>query len=84
LARALAGLRFDFGAPIPIRMSRDSTPRAERPDWHMRWPFAVAYLAIVVAGFLVDWRAGVFLLAWVPLKYLWHVFVRWQRSWLEG
>jgi len=42
-----------------------------RPDWHMRWPFALAYLAIVVAGFAVDWRVGLALLAWLPFSYLW-------------
>jgi hypothetical protein len=48
----------------------------QRSDWHMRWPFAVAYLAIVIAGLVVDWRVGLMVLAWLPVAYLSRALVR--------
>jgi hypothetical protein len=50
-----------------------------RPDWHMRWPFVVAYLAVVAIFFALDWRAGLLLLALLPLQYLGHTFLRWLQ-----
>jgi hypothetical protein len=52
----------------------------QRPDWHMRWPFALAYLVLVVAAFVVDWRVGLALLAWLPAAYLWRKLLAWLRS----
>jgi len=41
----------------------------------MRPPFAVAYALIVVLCFVADWRAGLAILAWLPISYIrWRFF----------
>ena len=44
--------------------------RAERPDWHMRRPFLVAFLAAAVCLSLFKWWAGPALVAYLALRYL--------------
>jgi hypothetical protein len=43
--------------------------RAERPDWHMRRPFLVAFLLTAATASLFDWRAGPLLIAMLALRY---------------
>jgi hypothetical protein len=43
-----------------------------RPDWQMRRPFLVAWLTVVAVFFALDRRAGLLLLALLPLHYLGH------------
>lgn len=50
----------------------------------MRWPFAVAYLAIVATGFALDWRLGLAALAWLPLSYISRLLTGFPRSRLRG
>lgn len=46
------------------------TPRqADRPDWHMRRPFLVAFIASAVFLSLFEWWAGPALVAYLAFRY---------------
>jgi uncharacterized protein DUF2510 len=51
--------------------------RDELPDWYARPAFVVLYLAIVLGSFLVDWRAGLLILAYLPAQYIYWKYLWW-------
>ncbi len=43
----------------------------------MRPAYGVAYAVLVILFFAADWRAGLAMIAWLPLAYLVYRFVPW-------
>jgi hypothetical protein len=47
----------------------------DRPDWHLRWPFALALAAIAIGLSICGaWWAGLLILGWIAAMYLWFRF----------
>ena len=44
----------------------------DNPDWHLRLPFAVALILLVVALSFVKWWAGLLILAWIAAMFVWY------------
>ena len=44
--------------------------RSERPDWHLRKPFLIAFLLTAGALSMTKWWLGPALLAYLGLRYL--------------
>jgi hypothetical protein len=44
--------------------------QSERPDWHMRRPFLIAFLLTAAALSLVKWWAGPALIGYLAVRYL--------------
>ncbi len=43
-----------------------------RPDWHLRWPFAVALVGTATAlGIFGVWWAGLLIFGWIAAMFLW-------------
>jgi hypothetical protein len=47
-----------------------SPRRSERPDWHMRRPFLIAFLLTAVALSLAKWWLGPALLGYLAVRYI--------------
>jgi hypothetical protein len=43
----------------------------------MRWPFAVALLALAIGASFVEWWAGLAILAWIAAMFLWYRIGGW-------
>jgi hypothetical protein len=73
--------RLRWGNGVTLREGRrPAKDGGALPDWYMRPPFAIAYLAIVAGSFALDWRIGLGALAWLPLAYLRWKYLRWLGS----
>jgi hypothetical protein len=47
-----------------------SRRRSERPDWHMRRPFLIAFLLTAVALSLAKWWLGPALIGYLAVRYI--------------
>ena len=46
----------------------DATQR-DRPDWHLRWPFAIALALIVLGATAIRWWLGLAVVGWIVVMY---------------